>query len=203
MKRAKEKIYFFKRVFDASLSVVLFIIFVPLFLTVALLVKLTSKGPIFFQQKRCGLGMKEFKMYKFRTMVKNAESLKNQLQNEMDGPVFKVKCDPRITRVGKVLRKWSIDELPQLINVMRGEMSLVGPRPLSLEELGADEKWKEIRSSVKPGMTGLWQVKGRASEKFSDWVKYDIEYVSRQSIFFDIKILFTTIFAVLRRNGAY
>ena len=142
-------------------------------------------------------------MYKFRTMVKDAESLKKRLKNEMEGPMFKMRNDPRITGVGRILRRCSLDELPQLINVLKGQMSLVGPRPLADEEMTEDDNWRKIRLSVKPGMTGLWQIMGRASGKFSDWVSYDIEYVQKRSLSMDIKILFLTVFAVFRNEGAY
>lgn len=142
-------------------------------------------------------------MYKFRTMVKDAELLKKKLRNEMDGPMFKMRNDPRVTKTGRVLRKWSLDELPQLFNVLKGDMSLVGPRPLASEEMAGDNNntWREIRLSVKPGLTGLWQIMGRASGKFSDWVSYDIEYVQKRSLLIDLKILFFTIFTVLRNTG--
>ena len=142
-------------------------------------------------------------MYKFRTMVKDAELLKKELKNEMDGPMFKMRNDPRITQIGRVLRKWSFDELPQLLNVLKGEMSLVGPRPLANEEMTGDSNWKDIRLSVKPGVTGLWQIMGRSSGKFSDWVSYDIEYVQNRSLLLDLKILFLTIITVLKNTGAY
>jgi exopolysaccharide biosynthesis polyprenyl glycosylphosphotransferase len=192
----------FKRAFDFAVSLLILLIVSPLFLVLALLVKLTSRGPVFFLQKRCGEGGREFRMLKFRTMVVDAEVLKALLRNEIDGPMFKVEQDPRVTRVGKYLRRSSIDELPQLINVLRGEMSLVGPRPLAREEMGINRAWMEARLSVKPGMTGLWQVKGRETRKFSDWVAYDLEYVECRSPLLDLKILLLTIPAVLRRRGA-
>ena len=152
-------------------------------------------------QKRCGKDGREFNMYKFRTMVKDAETLKKRLKNEMDGPMFKLKDDPRITVIGGILRKLSLDELPQLLNVLKGEMSLVGPRPLADEEMVGDDIWREIRLSVRPGMTGLWQIMGRDSGKFSDWITYDTEYVQKRSLFMDIKILFLTITTVLCNKG--
>ncbi|MBZ0157686.1 MAG: sugar transferase [Alphaproteobacteria bacterium] len=207
---------FVKRLMDVFLGIFFLITFSPLFFLVALLIKLDSEGPVFFRQKRCGKGGREFFMYKFRTMVKNAEALKKALTNEVDGPMFKVKNDPRITKIGRILRQWSLDELPQLINVVKGEMSLVGPRPLAKNEMPVTEEelpftkdktpvditWKETRLRVKPGMTGLWQVKGRGSGKFSCWIKYDVEYVQKRSVFLDMKILFLTLNAVLRRKGA-
>ena len=134
-------------------------------------------------------------------MVTDAELLKRRLKNEVDGPMFKMANDPRVTKVGRILRKWSIDELPQLWNVLKGEMSLVGPRPLADEEMAGNELWKTTRLSVKPGLTGLWQITGRGSGKFSDWVLYDIEYVHNKSFFTDMKILFLTVKAVFRNKG--
>lgn len=190
-----------KRLLDILCSFLLLVISIPLFFIIAILIKIDSKGPVFFLQKRCGRNRKEFFMYKFRTMVKDAETLKKGLKNEMDGPMFKLKNDPRITQVGRILRKLSLDELPQLLNVLKGEMSLVGPRPLADEEMVGDDIWREIRLSVRPGMTGLWQIMGRDSGKFSDWITYDTEYVQKRSLFMDIKILFLTITTVLCNKG--
>lgn len=192
-----------KKIIDAVLSSFGIVLMLPLFLMIAIAIKLDSSGPIFFMQKRSGKNGREFYMYKFRTMIKDAESFKKNLKNEVEGPVFKVRNDPRITRVGRILRTWSLDELPQFLNVLKGEMSLVGPRPLSRKEMTGNENWREIRLLVKPGMTGLWQVKGRQSDKFNKWIKYDIEYVQKRSLVLDIKILFLTINAVFRRKGAY
>lgn len=194
-----------KRMLDIVCSFFSLVIFSPLFLVIAILIKIDSRGPVFFLQKRCGKDGREFNMYKFRTMIKEAEFLKRELKNEMDGPMFKMKNDPRVTQIGKILRKWSFDELPQLLNVLKGDMSLVGPRPLANEEMAGDNNniWREIRLSVKPGVTGLWQIMGRASGKFSDWVSYDIEYVEKKSLLMDIKILFLTVISVLRDKGAY
>ncbi len=192
---------YLKRLLDILCSFLLLVISIPLFFIIAILIKRDSKGPVFFLQKRCGRNRKEFFMYKFRTMVKDAETLKKGLRNEMDGPMFKLKNDPRITRIGGILRKLSLDELPQLLNVLKGEMSLVGPRPLADEEMVGDDIWREIRLSVRPGMTGLWQIMGRDSGKFSDWITYDTEYVQKRSLFMDIKILFLTITTVLCNKG--
>lgn len=192
---------YLKRLLDILCSFLLLVISIPLFFIIAILIKIDSKGPIFFLQKRCGKDGREFNMYKFRTMVKDAETLKKRLKNEMDGPMFKLKNDPRITGVGGILRKLSLDELPQLLNVLKGEMSLVGPRPLADEEMVGDDIWREIRLSVRPGMTGLWQIMGRDSGKFSDWITYDTEYVQKRSLFMDIKILFLTITTVLCNKG--
>ena len=182
-----------ERALDIIGSLLLIIIFLPLFFIIAVLIKMDSRGPVFFLQKRCGENGIEFNMYKFRTMVKEAEFLKKNLKNEIDGPMFKMKNDPRVTRVGRFLRGWNLDELPQCFNVLKGEMSLVGPRPLSDEEMDENSNWKKIRISVKPGLTGLWQIKGKGSGKFSDWIKYDIEYVEKKSLFMNIKILFLTV----------
>ena len=190
-----------KRLLDILCSFLLLVISIPLFFIIAILIKIDSKGPAFFLQKRCGRNRKEFFMYKFRTMVKDAETLKKGLRNEMDGPMFKLKNDPRITRIGGILRRLSLDELPQLLNVLKGEMSLVGPRPLADEEMVGDDIWREIRLSVRPGMTGLWQIMGRDSGKFGDWITYDTEYVQKRSLFMDIKILFLTITTVLCNKG--
>jgi len=194
-----------KRTLDIVCSLLFLIVFSPLFLIIAILIKIDSKGPVFFLQKRCGMDGREFNMYKFRTMVKDAEFLKKELKSEMDGPMFKMKNDPRVTQTGKFLRKWSLDELPQLLNVLKGDMSLVGPRPLANEEMAGDNNntWREIRLSVKPGVTGLWQIMGRTSGKFSDWVNYDIEYVQKRSVLMDLKILIMTAITVLRNTGAY
>lgn len=193
----------FKRTIDL-LSALLGILFlIPFFAIIVLIIKMDSPGPAFFIQRRCGKGGKEFGMYKFRSMVKNAEALKPLLQNEVEGSVFKIKNDPRLTRVGRFLRQTSIDELPQLFNVLRGEMSLVGPRPLAAEEMTTDEKWREIRLRVKPGITGLWQVKGRGNREFSEWIRYDTEYVINRSLLLDIKILLMTVETLLKGRGAY
>ena len=194
-----------KRFLDIACSFLLLVISIPLFFIIAILIKIDRKGPVFFLQKRCGKDGREFDMYKFRTMVKDAEFLKKELKNEMDGPMFKMKNDPRVTQTGKFLRKWSLDELPQLLNVLKGDMSLVGPRPLANEEMAGDNNntWREIRLSVKPGVTGLWQIMGRTSGKFGDWVSYDIEYVQKRSFLMDLKILILTAITVLRNTGAY
>ncbi|MBE7446529.1 MAG: sugar transferase [Planctomycetia bacterium] len=192
-----------KRILDVVCCFFILLFLLPLFFIIAVSIKLDSKGPVFFLQKRCGRNGKVFNMYKFRTMVEDAESLKKRLQNEMDGPMFKMRNDPRITNVGRILRRCSLDELPQVLNVLKGEMSLVGPRPLAEEEMEGDEYWRRIRLSVKPGMTGLWQIMGRASGKFDDWVNYDIEYVQKRSLYMDMKILYLTLFAVFSHEGAY
>jgi exopolysaccharide biosynthesis polyprenyl glycosylphosphotransferase len=178
----------------------------PLLLAIAALVKFTSPGPVLFRQQRSGVNGAPFEILKFRTMSTNAEQLQHELaaMNEMSGPVFKVTNDPRITRFGKWLRKYSLDELPQLFNVLRGEMSLVGPRPLPVDEV---RRFSDLahrrRLSVKPGLTCLWQVKGRNQiSDFKEWVRLDLEYIDTWSIWLDLKILLLTPTAVLRGTGA-
>jgi lipopolysaccharide/colanic/teichoic acid biosynthesis glycosyltransferase len=173
---------------------------------IALLIKCTSKGPVFFRQQRSGLNGAPFSIFKFRTMATNAEQLKHELasMNEMSGPVFKVTNDPRITPLGKWLRKFSLDELPQLFNVLHGEMSLVGPRPLPVDEVRRfNDLAHRRRLSVKPGLTCLWQVQGRNQiSDFKDWVRLDLEYIDNWSLWLDIKILLRTVPAVFIATGA-
>jgi exopolysaccharide biosynthesis polyprenyl glycosylphosphotransferase len=194
-----------KRALDVSLSVVLLIILAPLLAAIALLVKLTSEGPVLFRQERIGINKRRFFIYKFRTMVPNAEKLLPGLEslNEAAGPVFKIRKDPRITPVGRILRRTSLDELPQLLNVVRGEMSLVGPRPLPIRDYdGFSEDWQRRRFSVRPGITCLWQVTGRSNVGFDRWMELDLQYLDEWSIWLDMKILAQTIPAVLRGSGA-
>lgn len=195
---------FIKRILDIILSLTGLIIASPIFLIVGICIKLDSKGPIFFSQKRIGLKGKEFNMYKFRSMVINAEELKAKLkgQNEMSGPMFKMKDDPRITRVGKFIRKTSIDELPQLINVLKGEMSLVGPRPSLPDEVKEFEPWMLKRLNVKPGLTCYWQVMGRNNIEFNEWMQLDIKYVNERNIWIDIKLIFKTFFVLFGDENA-
>ncbi|MEE8576346.1 MAG: sugar transferase [candidate division Zixibacteria bacterium] len=175
----------------------------PLMLLTALAVKIDSRGPVFFKQIRSGLNGRPFFVYKFRTMCNDAEKLKKSLesQNEMSGPVFKIKRDPRITSLGHLLRKFSIDELPQFINVLRGEMSLVGPRPPLPKEVAGFEAWQRRKLSVKPGLTCLWQVNGRNQVDFEDWMKLDLIYIDNWSLWLDTKILAKTVPAVLKGSG--
>jgi exopolysaccharide biosynthesis polyprenyl glycosylphosphotransferase len=194
-----------KRVIDFVLSLVLLIILFPFFLTVAALVALTSPGPVFFRQTRVGLNKRRFKMYKFRTMIANAEQLQDHLvaMNEMSGPVFKIKQDPRVTPLGRMLRRTSIDELPQLVNVLKGDMSLVGPRAMSFRDYKLfDKDWQRRRFSVKPGITCLWQIHGRNAIPFEQWMELDMQYIDRWSLWLDFKILARTVPAVLRGTGA-
>jgi exopolysaccharide biosynthesis polyprenyl glycosylphosphotransferase len=191
---------------DVTFSLGLIVLLSPLLLLVALALKLSSPGPILFTQDRVGYNKRRFLLYKFRTMVQDAEKLQAELEtlNEAAGPVFKIKNDPRITRIGKFLRKTSLDELPQLFNVVKGDMSLVGPRPLPLRDYeGFDKDWQRRRFSVRPGITCLWQVSGRSGISFDEWMQLDIQYIDQWSLWLDIKILAKTIPAVLRGEGAY
>lgn len=184
-----------KRLIDVVCSFLGVLVLSPLFIIIAIIIKITSKGPVFFSQKRVGKDGKEFDMYKFRSMVINAEELKEKLaaQNEMSGPMFKMKDDPRVTKVGKFIRKTSIDELPQLWNVLKGDMSLVGPRPSLPKEVAQFEDWMYRRLEVKPGLTCYWQVSGRNNIDFEDWMKLDIKYVDERSTWIDIKLIFKTV----------
>lgn len=194
-----------KRLLDILGSAVLLFLLMPVLITAALLVKLTSPGPVFFLQERIGINKRRFRICKFRTMVVDAESLMSQLEekNEVSGPVFKIRNDPRVTRLGKWLRRASIDELPQLFNVLRGEMSLVGPRPLPVRDYqGFNEDWQRRRFSVRPGITCLWQVQGRSSVGFDQWMELDLQYLDQWSLWLDLKILARTIPAVVKGSGA-
>jgi exopolysaccharide biosynthesis polyprenyl glycosylphosphotransferase len=195
----------FKRALDIVASFTGILLLTPLFLVVGLWIKFTSPGTVFFIQERVGLSKRRFRLYKFRTMVQDAEKKLAELEdlNEVSGPVFKIKNDPRFTPIGKFLRKTSIDELPQLFNVLKGDMSLVGPRPLPVHDYkGFDEDWHRRRFSVRPGITCLWQVNGRSNTSFDDWMKLDMEYIDNWSLALDLKILLKTIPAVLIGSGA-
>lgn len=195
---------FFKRFIDLLGSFVGLIVLSPIILIVSLLIKFESKGPVIFSQDRIGKNGKTFKMYKFRSMVVNAEELKEKLkeQNEMSGPMFKMKEDPRVTKIGKFIRKTSIDELPQLINVLKGDMSLVGPRPSLPKEVEQFEDWMMERLEVKPGLTCYWQVSGRNNIDFEDWMKLDIKYVRERNTLTDIKLIFKTVFVLFGDENA-
>lgn len=196
---------FAKRIMDLTLVFLALPLLLPVFTLCALLIKLESPGgPVMFVQLRTGKGGRRFRMYKFRTMVPNAEELKKELAhlNELEWPDFKITNDPRITRVGRFLRKTSLDELPQLLNVLKGEMSLVGPRPTSFAP-DTYTLWQTERLDVIPGVTGLWQLLGRGSMEFTDRVFLDIVYVERRSIRLDVEILFRTIGAVIQQRGAH
>jgi exopolysaccharide biosynthesis polyprenyl glycosylphosphotransferase len=194
-----------KRALDVSLSLAALLLLSPLFLLVTLVVKLTSPGPALFVQERVGLNKHRFRLYKFRTMVADAERRMREVEplNEVPGPVFKIRNDPRLTPVGKFLRKTSIDELPQLFNVLKGDMSLVGPRPMAVRDYqGFDQDWQRRRFSVRPGITCLWQVNGRSSVPFERWMELDIQYIDQWSLGLDLKILAKTIPAVIKGAGA-
>ena len=197
--------HFFKRTIDILFASVFLAIAAPVMCAIAIGIKCTSTGPVFFLQKRYGLHRRVFEIYKFRTMVQDAEVRQAALEslNEASGPVFKLRTDPRITKFGSFLRKTSLDELPQLINVLRGEMSLVGPRPLPLRDVSKfDESWLLRRFSVLPGLTCLWQVGGRSNTSFEEWIKLDLKYIDGWSLGLDMQILLMTIPAVLRGSGA-
>jgi exopolysaccharide biosynthesis polyprenyl glycosylphosphotransferase len=197
--------FFIKRVMDVVVSLALLVLLLPVFLIVPILIRLDSPGPAFFVQQRLGLNKRRFSLYKFRTMVRDAEKLQQELEelNEADGPVFKIRNDPRITRIGRFLRTTSIDELPQLFNVLKGDMSLVGPRPLPVRDYeGFDRHWFNRRFSVRPGITCTWQVDGRSDLPFDKWIKLDLQYIDNWSLPLDLRILLKTVPAVLRGRGA-
>jgi exopolysaccharide biosynthesis polyprenyl glycosylphosphotransferase len=194
-----------KRALDIVVSASLLLFFAPILIVAAIAIKLTSPGPVFFFQERIGLNKRKFRIYKLRTMVPNAEKLLSGLEkrNEASGPVFKIKEDPRITPIGKLLRRSSIDELPQILNVLKGDMSLVGPRPLPVRDYeGFDKDWQRRRFSVKPGITCLWQVNGRSGISFDQWMLLDLQYMDEWSLWLDLKILARTVPAVLKGQGA-
>jgi exopolysaccharide biosynthesis polyprenyl glycosylphosphotransferase len=194
-----------KRTFDLVVSALVLVGGAPLWALVALAIRLDSPGPVLYRDRRVGVGERDFAMLKFRTMVADAERLQSVLEaaNEADGALFKIRDDPRVTRVGRILRRVSLDEIPQVLNVLRGEMSLVGPRPLPLRDHRQLEAWHRKRYLVLPGMTGLWQTMGRSTLGFDDLVRLDFYYVDNWSIWLDISILAKTLPAVLARRGAY
>jgi exopolysaccharide biosynthesis polyprenyl glycosylphosphotransferase len=195
---------FIKMVSDFLIALLVLILSFPLFVIIAILIKLDSKGPIFFSQRRCGLNGREFSLIKFRSMVEGAEKMQESLKdfNEMSGPVFKMTADPRVTRIGYWLRKTSLDELPQIINVLKGDLSLVGPRPPLPQEVATYERWQRRRLSVKPGITCTWQISGRNDINFEEWIQLDLYYIDHWSLLMDWKILIRTIPAVLSGRGA-
>ena len=193
-----------KRLMDIVLSFLIILIFSPFILIAAFLIKYTSYGSILYKQERIGYMGRKFTIYKFRTMIHNAESLIGEVNhlNESDGPTFKISNDPRITKIGKFLRKSGLDELPQLINIIKGEMSLVGPRPPLYTEVIKYEQWHLKRLSVKPGLTCLWQIQSQRNRiKFDDWMKLDIHYINNWSLGLDVKILLKTANTVIERSG--
>ncbi len=194
-----------KWLIDWVLAFIFLFLMSPIFILVALLIKITSPGSIFFIQERIGLNKRRFPIYKFRTMYENAEEMQLELEdlNEVEGAAFKIEDDPRITKIGKYLRKFSIDELPQFINILKGDMSLVGPRPLPVRDYnGFRTDWHRRRFSVKPGITCLWQINGRHNISFEKWMKMDMEYIDKWSLLMDAKIIFKTIPVVLKGDGA-
>jgi exopolysaccharide biosynthesis polyprenyl glycosylphosphotransferase len=194
-----------KRLLDVTGALLGLTLLGPLLVAMALAVKLTSSGPVFFRQKRVGADEKVFVCYMFRSMYEDAEARQEELEalNEADGAVFKIKNDPRITPVGRFIRRWSIDELPQLINVLKGEMSLVGPRPLPVRDFERMSEMHKRRLAAIPGMSGYWQISGRSNLSFEDMVRLDLYYIENWSLSFDIKIILKTLGAVVRREGAY
>jgi exopolysaccharide biosynthesis polyprenyl glycosylphosphotransferase len=196
---------FFKRIFDIVLSFTSLVILSPLLLVMAAMIKITSPGPVLFQQTRCGLGGRRFTLYKFRSMINNAEQMRAELHqlNELDGPVFKISDDPRITTVGRWLRRFSLDELPQLWNIFSGEMSFVGPRPAVPEEVDQYEDWQRRRLRMRPGLTCIWVLEGRSHVDFNRWMQLDLKYIDTWSLWLDTKIFLRTIPIVLSGRGAY
>jgi exopolysaccharide biosynthesis polyprenyl glycosylphosphotransferase len=197
--------YFVKRTFDLVVSSLLLALLSPLLVAIAALVWLTSRGPVIYRSHRPGIGGESFACFKFRTMHTDAEQHQADLEsiNEATGPLFKIRQDPRLTPVGRFLRRYSLDELPQLVNVLRGQMSLVGPRPLPLRDFEQLEEWHKKRYLVLPGITGLWQVSGRSELDFDDLVRLDFLYLERWSVGLDLAIMLKTIPAVLSRRGAF
>jgi len=196
---------FGKRGLDIVGALVGLVLGAPLLLLAAICIKLESRGPVLYKSKRVGRGGRSFTFFKLRSMVNGADLARDRLShlNESDGPVFKIARDPRVTRIGRFLRTTSIDELPQLFNVLRGDMSLVGPRPPIAEEVAQYEPWQFRRLEVRPGLTCLWQISGRSRIGFQEWMRLDLEYIRKQSFWLDVKILIRTIPAVLSREGAY
>ena len=199
-----DKLSAWKRLLDIIVSSIALVALSPLLVAIAIAIKLTSKGPVFFKHKRAGLGGVPFRFLKYRTMYVDAEDKKATLMqfNERTGPVFKMENDPRVTRLGHFLRKWSLDELPQFINVLLGDMSLVGPRPPTLDEVEKYESWHNYRLEIKPGITCIWQVYARHEKSFENWVRLDIKYRKEQSLLLDMKLIALTLPAVLSRRGA-
>lgn len=196
-----------KRLIDVIGSIVALVVFTPTMLVIMLLIKFEDKGPVFYGQTRIGKNGAEFKMWKFRSMRENAHELRSQMmaQNDADGPMFKIKDDPRVTKIGHFIREKSLDEIPQFFNVLKGEMSLVGPRPSLPEEVMEFDSRERERLNVLPGLTGLWQVSGRNDLSFDDMIALDLEYVKHHSVLWDVKIIFITVAQMFfsKGNGAY
>ena len=194
-----------KRVMDVVCSLTALIVLSPVFLITAAAILIEDGGPVFYVQKRNGLNGKVFSMYKFRSMCKDAERIHKQLleKNELDGPAFKLKADPRVTKVGRFIRRTSIDELPQLVNIIKGEMSIVGPRPLPTYETEQCSQYQRQRMLVKPGLTCYWQICGRSDVPFDEWIEMDLKYINERSLKVDVKIILKTIKTVFCGEGAY
>ncbi|MCX7710983.1 MAG: sugar transferase [Clostridia bacterium] len=194
-----------KRAFDIAASLAGILVLSPFFLIIAAIIKLDSPGPVLFSQDRVGYKGKVFAMYKFRSMVSNAEQLFSEVEkkNQVSGFMFKVKDDPRVTRFGHFIRRTSIDELPQLFNVLKGEMSLVGPRPPLIREVNKYDNWHTLRMSVIPGITGLWQIRGRNKVGFEEMVRLDLKYIRERNFFYDLKIIFKTIPVLVGDSKAF
>lgn len=197
--------YFVKRSFDVIASLLGLTLFSPLFLVTAVAIVAEDGGPVFYVQERNGVDGKVFRMYKFRSMCKDAEKMHQNLlqRNELDGPAFKMKNDPRLTKVGRFLRRTSIDELPQLVNILKGEMSVVGPRPLPTYETAQCNTYQRQRLLVKPGLTCYWQCSGRNNMPFEQWIELDLKYIREQNIWIDFKIILKTAVSVVKGEGAY
>lgn len=195
---------FIKRAIDVVCSAFALVVLLPVFVVTALTVK-TDGGPAFYSQIRVGKNNKHFRMYKFRSMCVNADALLEDLipYNEADGPAFKIKDDPRITKVGKFIRKYSIDELPQLVNILKGDMSIVGPRPPLVREVEQYNSYQMQRLMVTPGLTCYWQAYGRSDLSFDDWIDMDLKYIKQRSIRLDVNLIIKTVFAVIFKRGAY
>ncbi|HET6350074.1 MAG TPA: sugar transferase [Candidatus Krumholzibacteria bacterium] len=194
-----------KRAFDLAVGIFASALVLPIVPIIALMIKLDSPGPVFYRQDRIGRGGRPFRFYKFRSMYREADRRRAELQhrNEQDGPVFKIKADPRITPVGQFLRRSSVDEIPQIINVLRGEMSVVGPRPALPAEVARYQPWHRRRLDVKPGITCLWQIAGRSQIGFDEWMRLDMEYLRTRGLRTDLTIFAKTLPAVMARRGAY
>lgn len=194
-----------KRAFDLIVGSGILLLLLPVIPLVALMIRFDSEGPVFYRQQRIGMGGRPFRFYKFRSMRADSDRLRADLEarNELTGPVFKIKNDPRVTAVGQFLRRSSLDEIPQIFNVLKGDMSIVGPRPALPGEVARYEAWHRRRLDVKPGITCLWQVAGRSHVDFDEWMRLDIEYMSRRSLRTDVAIFVKTIPAVIARRGAY
>lgn len=194
-----------KRVFDLVVGTAILILLIPIIPAIAIMIKLDSHGPVFFKQDRVGQHGRVFRFYKFRSMHREAEMQKQEIEtlNEQEGPVFKIRSDPRITSVGRFLRRSSLDEIPQIFNVLRGDMSIVGPRPHMPSEVAHYQPWHRQRLEVKPGITCLWQISGRSHISFDDWMSLDIEYIKQRGFFSDLAIVAKTVPAVMARRGAY